>query len=105
MTKVELPPITVTVNETCRITGLKLSSIYKKLADETLKSTSIGKRRLILYDSIVAMIEAGRSLPSETRPNWTPPSPALRRAKAEPVAPPRIIRRRVPVPTIEGTTG
>ncbi len=94
----DTPPISVTLQESCRLSGLGMSKIYEAIGDGTLESVTIGKRRLVMYDSLRRMIEAGHSLPRETRPNWTPPSPALRRTKpeSEPITPPRIRRRRMP---------
>ena len=91
------PPISVTIPESCRLSGLGLSTIYKKIDDGTLESTTIGKRRLIFFASLMKMIESGRSLPSGTRQNWKPPNPALRRASDEAdtdARMPRPIRRR-----------
>jgi hypothetical protein len=95
----DTPPVSVTLQESCRLSGLGLSKIYAAISDGTLESVTIGKRRLVMYHSLRRMIEAGRSLPSDTRPSWTPPSPALRRVKpeAKPVAPTRIRRRSTPV--------
>lgn len=89
------PPISVTLAESCRLTGLGLSSIYAAIAAGAVESVSIGKRRLIMFDSLRHWIEAGRSKPADTRPNWVPPSPALRHTKAEA---PRRMRRRNAAP-------
>ena len=88
------PPISVTLSEACRITGLGLSSIYAAIGSGTLDSVSVGKRRLVLYASLRRWIEVGRSKPADTRKNWAPPSPSLRRAAPE--AAPHRMRRRSP---------
>jgi hypothetical protein len=80
MTGNTTPPISVTLPEACRLSGLGISKIYEAINNNTLESVAIGKRRLVLYQSLVRMIEAGRSLPADTRPNWTPPAPRRRRA-------------------------
>ena len=89
-------PISVTLHEACRLSGLGMSKIYEAISNSTLESVTIGKRRLVLYESLVRMIEAGRSRPADTRSNWTPPNPALRRSPPEA---PRV-RRRTPAPAI-----
>jgi predicted DNA-binding transcriptional regulator AlpA len=89
----ETPPIAVTIKEAMRLSGLGLNKIYEKISDGTLESSSIGKRRLVMYASLLQMINAGRSHPAETKPNWTPPSPASRHNKPAPT----MRRRRAPV--------
>lgn len=50
------PPLTVTIAETKRITGLGNTTIYERLNDGTLRSTLVGGRRLVHYDSILEML-------------------------------------------------
>jgi excisionase family DNA binding protein len=48
--KPEVPliePEAISVEETCRITGLGRSKIYELLGDGTLPSVKVGKRRLV----------------------------------------------------------
>lgn len=71
----QLDPITVTIPEASRLTNLSVTTLYGKMTDGTLESAVIGKRRLIFYRSLVAMVEGGRSTPADTRPNWKPPAP------------------------------
>jgi len=78
-TMTQLDPITVTIPEASRLTNLSVTTLYAKIKSGTLQSTTVGKRRLIFFRSLVAMMEAGISMPSETRPNWTPPNPLHRR--------------------------
>ena len=40
-------PEAISVDETCRVTGLGRSKIYELLADGTLSSVKVGKRRLV----------------------------------------------------------
>lgn len=49
-------PITVTVSRACELTGLGRTSIYEALKDERLQSVTIGRRRLILYSSLEALV-------------------------------------------------
>lgn len=52
-----LKPVSVTVNDACRITGLGRTKVYELIADGPLKSVAIGRRRLVLYASIEALLE------------------------------------------------
>lgn len=47
-----MEPITVTVNDACRIMGCGRNLIYDMLADGRLESIAIGRRRLITTESI-----------------------------------------------------
>jgi excisionase family DNA binding protein len=44
--------ITVTINETCRITGLGRTKVYELIGQRKLKAVAIGRRRLVVYSSI-----------------------------------------------------
>jgi excisionase family DNA binding protein len=53
----ELPkPVSATVDDTCRITGLGRTKIYELIAEGRLKTVAIGRRRLVLYSSIEDLI-------------------------------------------------
>jgi excisionase family DNA binding protein len=45
-------PQAVTVDDACRISGLGRTSIYDLIAQGKLKSVAIGRRRLVLCESI-----------------------------------------------------
>ncbi len=49
-------PLTVTVEDACRITGLGRTRLYELIASGALKSTTIGRRRLVMYSSLEALI-------------------------------------------------
>jgi len=48
--------ISVTVDEACHITGLGRTKIYELIGQQKLKTVAIGRRRLVLYDSIEALL-------------------------------------------------
>lgn len=48
--------LTVTVAETCRVTGLGNTKVYELLAEGKLKSVAIGRRRLIFVNSIYMLL-------------------------------------------------
>ena len=50
-------PVTVTVREAQRLSGLGNTSIYQAIKDGRLKSTTVGRRRLIDYRSLLVLIE------------------------------------------------
>jgi excisionase family DNA binding protein len=50
-------PIAVSVREGCRLIGLGRTSLYHAMNAGELKFIKVGKRRLILRESITAWIE------------------------------------------------
>jgi excisionase family DNA binding protein len=53
------PPrlVSVTVGDACQITGLGLTTIYELIGAGTLKTAKVGRRRLVMYASIEALLE------------------------------------------------
>jgi hypothetical protein len=53
-----LEPLTVTVKEACRLTGLSVSTLYKKMAAEPpqLERRKVGARTLIVYASLKKLL-------------------------------------------------
>lgn len=49
-------PLTVTVREARKLTGLGNTTVYALIADGTLKTTKVRTRRLIYYDSIEKLV-------------------------------------------------
>jgi excisionase family DNA binding protein len=49
-------PITVTIGDTRRITGLGSTKVYELIKQGKLKSVAVGRRRLVLYASIEALL-------------------------------------------------
>lgn len=50
-------PLSVTVNDAMMLTGLGKTKLFELIADRTLETTLIGRRRLILFRSLRLMIE------------------------------------------------
>lgn len=50
---------TASVRATMDMTGLGLTKVYELMNEGVLRSTKIGRRRLIFIDSIDAMLEHG----------------------------------------------
>lgn len=51
-----LKPLTVPVKTACEISGLGVTSIYELMNAGKLQSTTIGRRRLIIYSSLEALL-------------------------------------------------
>ena len=49
-------PIAVPVKETCRLLGIGNTLAYELIASGRLKSITIGRRRLILFNSIESLV-------------------------------------------------
>jgi excisionase family DNA binding protein len=54
-------PITKTIADTCHITDLGRTKIYDLIAKGKLKSTTVGRRRLVFYASIEALLRGDDS--------------------------------------------
>jgi len=50
-------PLSVTVREACRLSGLGVTSIYKCIKEGSLDTVKIGARRLVRYASLKKLIE------------------------------------------------
>jgi excisionase family DNA binding protein len=70
----------VSIPEASRLTGIGNTKLYQLIGDGVVETTAIGKRRLVIYKSLEALVNSGRSMPSDTPANWTPPAPRRRRA-------------------------
>jgi excisionase family DNA binding protein len=49
-------PISTTVDDACRITGLGRTKIYELISDGTLKTVRLGRRRLVIFESLEALL-------------------------------------------------
>ena len=59
-TRSEAPkPVSITVDDTCRITGLGRTKIYELIGEGKLRTKTIGRRRLVMYASIEALMGDG----------------------------------------------
>ncbi len=52
-------PITISLHEATRLSGLSRSFLYLQLASGAIRSSKIGKRRLIHRESLLLFINAG----------------------------------------------
>jgi excisionase family DNA binding protein len=56
MNTAKLKPVSVTIEEAKRLTGLGRTTLYALMAEGKLKTTTIGRRRLVLYSSIEKLV-------------------------------------------------
>jgi excisionase family DNA binding protein len=52
-------PFFVTINEAGRLLGIRRTTLYKLVAEKKLKLKKIGRRSLIVFESIRELIEEG----------------------------------------------
>lgn len=51
-----LEPLSLTVREACRVSGLGRTALYELLKNGRLASTTLGRRRLISYASLRTLV-------------------------------------------------
>ena len=61
-------PLTITVREFCRLSGLGKTSSYKLIKMGELRSKLICGRRLIVYESCRAFLGSSEAAPSRSEP-------------------------------------
>jgi excisionase family DNA binding protein len=62
-----LEPLTVTVQEARRLTGLGNTTIYKLIGQGKLRVTKIGARTLVIYPSLKSLLENAPAASSRVR--------------------------------------
>jgi excisionase family DNA binding protein len=50
--------LTCTIAEACEVTGLGRTKLYELIGDGQISTTAIGRRRLVLVQSLLSLIEA-----------------------------------------------
>lgn len=55
--KDKLDPKAYSIRDTCHVTGLGKTSIYELISQGKLKSVAIGRRRLVLAESIRILLQ------------------------------------------------
>jgi len=50
------PPLTVTVKEAARLSGLSRTTVWKHISSGLLRSTSVGRSRLVHFASLEALV-------------------------------------------------
>jgi excisionase family DNA binding protein len=53
--------LTCTIAEACEVTGLGRTKLYELIGDGQIRTTAIGRRRLVLVQSLLSLIEGDRS--------------------------------------------
>jgi hypothetical protein len=62
-------PITVTVATACKVSGLGPTSVWARIGDGTLSTVQVGRRRLVLYDSLLQLLTPVSTGSTPTRPS------------------------------------
>lgn len=57
-----IEPLTVTVADALRITGIGRTKLYELIGTGDLATAKIGRRTLVMVDSLRALIDRGRQL-------------------------------------------
>jgi excisionase family DNA binding protein len=53
--------LTCTIAEACEVTGLGRTKLYELIGEGLLATTTVGRRRLVLVQSLISLIEAKQS--------------------------------------------
>ena len=53
--------LTCTINEACEMTGLGRTKLYELIGDGHLATTTVGRRRLVVVRSLLALLDAAPS--------------------------------------------
>lgn len=64
----KLEPITCTIEDAARISGIGRSRVFQLINDGKLQTTKIGNRRLIFVSSLRELLEKGHPDPVMTSP-------------------------------------
>lgn len=54
--------LTCTIREACEVTGLGRTKLYELIGDEHLATTTVGRRRLVVVRSLMALLESNTSV-------------------------------------------
>ena len=77
-----LEPLAVTLGQAGRLLGIGQSKLYELIDAGQIETATLGKRRVVIVASLKALLDRNRSIPSDTKANWTPPRPMRRRGPA-----------------------
>jgi hypothetical protein len=69
-------PLTITIAAARQITGLGNTTIWKLIGEKKLQTVCIGRRRLVLYDSLRALLAPAPDTPPQARRRGRPRKPA-----------------------------
>jgi excisionase family DNA binding protein len=54
--------LTCTIGEACEVTGLGRTTLYELIGTGRLRTTTVGRRRLVVVDSLLALLKANMSM-------------------------------------------
>jgi predicted DNA-binding transcriptional regulator AlpA len=58
MSELNLKPITITIDNGLKLSGLGRTKFYQLINEGTIKTITIGRRRLVVYSSLEALTNA-----------------------------------------------
>ena len=53
--------LTCTIAQACEVTGLGRTTLYELIGEGRISTTAVGRRRLVLVQSLLSLIESDRS--------------------------------------------
>ena len=53
--------LTCTIAQACEVTGLGRTTLYELIGEGRISTTAVGRRRLVLVQSLLSLIESNRS--------------------------------------------
>jgi len=53
--------LTCTIAQACEVTGLGRTTLYELIGEGQVSTTTVGRRRLVLVQSLLSLIESNRS--------------------------------------------
>ena len=53
--------LTCTIAQACEVTGLGRTTLYELIGEGHVSTTTVGRRRLVLVQSLLSLIESNRS--------------------------------------------
>jgi excisionase family DNA binding protein len=65
--------LTCTIAQACEVTGLGRTTLYELIGEGHISTTTVGRRRLVLVQSLLSLIESNRSPVGRTW-HWASPS-------------------------------
>jgi hypothetical protein len=59
----QLKPLSVPVKVGCELIGISSSTMWKYIKDGRVKTISLGRKRLIIYESLEALVQSAQAGP------------------------------------------
>jgi hypothetical protein len=63
-----------TVQQSANALGVSVATIWKWIRDQSLETVCLGRKRLVLWPSLINLLESRRGVPGDARRNQTVPA-------------------------------